>query len=286
MKIVFVIPTKDGGEGFEKLINSINNNVEFASNKISDLETETYFIINGEVKKPLSFIENNKLINESAKVFIVDFLGKMKSINYCLNKVKADLYVMLDDDVYFEKELLYLALEEIKKDSSLRMVSFQTRALPYSGKNIISKFFYDVINIRSLKRLYGNVDPFLFGRFILSYPENLIVPDKIINEDLYLSIINDGKFKIRSEEVFYIGEHSIVKHVKRVLRIEAGRDQVAKLFGDKYKEITNKSKRTIDKDALRKLELYYRFCYFNYRILRFITNSVISKIFKHNKTHW
>jgi hypothetical protein len=275
MNILFLIPTKDGGEGFDKLMNSIKINIVFAKKESFDFSYKIILIINGNPQKPNYFLSLNNDLRIFFKIIEVNFSGKIRSINYVLSKENSDIVVILDDDVFFAEDLLLSALNKLKNDRTLRLVGFKNQVIEYSGLNFIIKFKYNIINIRSLCDLYENMDPFLFGRFLVCKKEYLLVPDDIINEDLYLSIINDKFFVILPKKVFYIGECSILKHIKRVLRIETGRIQLSKIFKDEYKKITNKSVRRIDKEKVLKLKLYYRICYFLYIKLRILTNKII-----------
>ncbi len=286
MKISFLIPTRNGGEGFTELFKSIRSNIDYSYTQGTYFDYDVLLIINGNSQKPLSYLKSNKNVYNFVKIKKVSVLGKIKSINSCLKDNTSDIIVILDDDVFFEKELLSFALGDLNSNPELRLVSFQTRALPYPGHNPLKRFSYDVINIRSLKKLYKNIDPFLFGRFIVAKRDVVVVPDYIINEDLYLSLIHDKYYLIRPEEIFYIGEHSIWRHTKRVLRIEAGRKQAKEIFGAVYNNILNKNEREIDLIKLGNLSLYYKICYNCYCILRFFTNSIISKLFKHKTIYW
>ncbi len=60
MKISFLVPTKDGGEGFSELIKSIKSNINYAYEKGYDFKYEVVLIINGDSHKPLSYIKSNK----------------------------------------------------------------------------------------------------------------------------------------------------------------------------------------------------------------------------------
>lgn len=284
MKISFLIPTKDGGDGFSKLVESIKSNISYANNNGIYFEYEAILIINGDPRKPEKYIDSNKSVRNFFQVKKINLLGKIISINYLLTKTTSDIVVILDDDVYFKERLLFLALSKLKTNQDLKLIAFQNHALPYVGKNIINNFFYDIINIRSLKNLYVGIDP--FGRFLVCKREALTVPNEIINDDLYLSLIHDEHFLILPEEVFYMGEYSLLKHVKRVLRLKAGRDQLKKLFPELYKKLLNKSKRKIDQQKLESIGLYYKICYSLYKILRFVTNSIIVNLFKHRTSYW
>ncbi len=285
MNISFLIPTKDGGEGFEKLLFSIIKNVEYAKFNKVDMSYDINILINGDSEKPLkhlSSVSNIKDIN----IVLTKAVGKVSAINDILPKIQSKYIVVLDDDIYFNKDLLYLAIKEIEDKPFLSLVSFQTRVVSSNGLNTINKFFYDTINIRSLKKLYKGIDPFLFGRFLFIKKEFLIIPNDIINDDLYLGIFYEDKYVIRPEKVYYIGEFSIKRHIKRVLRLEAGRRQIKEMFGNRYNDYLNKNKREIDKGKVESLSLYYKLCYYSYKILRVLTNSVITRFFKHKTRYW
>lgn len=286
MNILFLIPTKDGGEGFYKLMNSIKINISFAKKQGFDFSYKTILIINGNPRKPNSFLSLNNELDVFFNVIKVNFSGKIRAINHVLLKENSDIVVVLDDDVFFGEDLLFSALNKFRNESTLRLIGFKNQVTDYSGVNFITKFKHDIINARSLCDLYDNIDPFLFGRFIVCKKEYLVVPNDIINEDLYLSIINDKFFTILPEKVFYNGEYSIFRHIKRVLRIEAGRIQLSKIFKEEYNKITSKSIRKIDQKKVRELKLYYRICYFLYKKLRVLTNKIVPLFIKHKTNHW
>lgn len=286
MNILFLIPTKDGGEGFYKLMNSIKVNIAFAKKQGVDFSYKVILIINGDPKKPNYFLSTDSDLRSLLNVIQVPFSGKVRSINHVLSQENSDVVVILDDDVFFGGDLLFSALNKFKNDSALRLIGFKNQVTDYVGVNFIDKFTHDIINIRSICDLYEIIDPFLFGRFIVCKKEYLVVPNDIINEDLYLSIINDKFFIILPNKVFYIGESSIFRHIKRVLRIEAGRKQLSKIFKEKYYKIINKSIRKIDQKKVKKLGLYYRICYFFYKKLRVLTNKIIPLFIRHKTSHW
>lgn len=285
MKIVFLIPSKDGGEGFERLLDSIDQNIDFAKQSGIIFEVSIIFIINGKPGKPLRYLErfNGR---KNTEVLVVDFLGKTRAINWALKRTTSDLVVILDDDVFFNTHIIAQAIKVLKQDRRLQIVGFKNAAAPYNGGNMLKRISYDVINIRSLKDLYKGTDPFLFGRLLVARRSALIIPDNIINEDLYLSIINNGNYQILQEKVFYEGECSIKKHIKRVLRIEAGRKQVRDILGSKYDEAIKKTRREIDRKQFHSISLYYKICYYCYCLLRFFTNTLIPKFISHKTNYW
>jgi hypothetical protein len=134
--------------------------------------------------------------------------------------------------------------------------------------------------------LYKGKDTFLFGRF-MAFKKNVFnVPPNILLEDLYLSIVLDGNYKIRPEFVYYNGLDSISKHIKRVIMLESGRKQVRKIMGTAYDVAQIKNRRILDDDKIKSLSTYYKFCLLSYNILRFFTNKIFSKIFNHKTVYW
>jgi len=286
MKILISVPTKDGGEGFLNLTNAIKKNIEFARSRGLIFTYEALLIINGNSEKPLRFIRQSPEVGKLFTVIKLDFLGKVKAMNYVLDRYTADFYVFYDDDVTFGEDMLYLAINSLQSNNNLKLVSFQTRALSYSGQGVFSRFCYDIINVRSLQRLYKGTDPFLFGRFIVARQGVFKIPNYIINEDLYLSIIYDGQYEILSQEILYQGEHSIAEHTRRVLRLVAGRRQLRKMFGEKYDEIHERYPRLIDRNRFKSIGVYYQLCYYLYKILRVYTNLIVANLRKHKTSHW
>lgn len=284
MKISFLIPSKEGGEGFDRLFSCIKDNIKHAQSSGYQFSYEIKLLINGNTKKPLEYIKELDR-PENLEVLITKKIGKVSTINEALENLNSDYILILDDDISFEENLLKLAFDEITRGET-KIVSFQTKALPYKNNSFIRKFIYDIINIRSLKKLYKGIDPFLVGRFILIKKDLFKVPDNIINEDLYLSLIYRDQYVIRPEEVYYVGESKILRHIKRVLRLETGREQVKEIFGSIYNDNAKKNQRIIDASKVEQLETYYELCYLGYNILRFFTNSVISKFFKHKTNYW
>ncbi len=286
MKISFLIPSKDGGEGFEELVKSIKSNIRYATSKGHHFSYEIVILINGNPVKPLRYIESSIDLKNSTRLIKVDFLGKVKSINFYIKQTVFDFIAIFDDDVVFGEKLLSAALDELITKPHLSIIAFQTRVLPYVGNNPLKRVLYDIINIRSLKKLYKGIDPFLFGRFIVSRTNVIDIPDHIINEDLYLSVLYEGNYLIRPEEVFYVGECSLFRHIKRVLRIEAGRKQIHEIFGQKYDYFNQKIKREIDLNKLKNCNFYYKTCYYCYKVLRFFTNFIVPILFRHNTSYW
>lgn len=285
MKILFLIPTRCGGEGFDKLIESIKKNINYINEQGWKLIFDVQFIINGNSDKPLKYLSSNAKLGNFVQIKIVDFLGKARSISYCLKEAKHDFVVICDDDIFFGENLIFNAINDLNRINDSRLIAFQNQVLPYSGRNIINNFFYDVINIRSLKKIYKEVDPFLFGRLMVAKRGVINLPDDIINEDLYLSILYSNHYIIRPEKVYYRGEHSILSHFKRVLRIQSGRKQVEKIFSLEN-NATEIRKRVVDDIVLKNLSFYYLVCYYCYIALRFITVHIICIIFKHNDYYW
>lgn len=286
MRIAFIIPSKDGGEGFSRLLETINHNIEFAKTFGIVFEYQIIFIINGKPDKPLVYLSKLEKNNENITISTVDFLGKVRSINYGLSQTSSDIVVMLDDDIFFDNNVVIRALEVLKENKQLQIIGFKNVVTPYDTNNIIRRVCYDIINVRSLKDLYNEIDPFLFGRLLIARRSALNIPDEIINEDQYLSIIHNGNYQILQEKIFYEGEYSMIKHIRRVLRIEAGRKQIKNIFGNTYEDIMKNTKRDIDKQKFNSMNLYYKMCYYCYRLLRFFTNSIIPRFKIHETNYW
>lgn len=284
-KISFIIPTKDGGEGFSDLVKSIENGIKYAIKKNPNLNFDINFVINGNPCKPQKYLN----IIDPSKNKIVRLIspkqGKVYAINYALRKINADIYILLDDDVVFDPDIIYNAIRDLTYDDIL-LVSYQPKARTYPNKNPVRKIIYDIINIRSLKCLYQDKDPFLCGRFLALKKGIFSVPSEIMLEDLYLSVLLDGQYKIRKEYVYYYGLDTFIKHARRVIMLETGRRQVRSLFPEFYNKHQKTNTRIIDKARFNNLTLYYRFCYHSYCLVRFITNKIIAKIFKHKTVFW
>jgi len=286
MNISFLIPTKDGGEDYLPLYSSILISVNYAKKKGITFNYSINFLINGNPHNPLYYIKQINQKNKKAETILCPSPGKIKALKLGLKKIESDIYIFLDDDVRFSKENLYLALSELLNNKKLKLVSFQPKTLDYPNKDFIGKLKYDIINVRQLKNLYKGVDPFLFGRFMVMRKNVFNVPSNILLEDLYLSNAINGEYIIRPEFVFYFGLSSISKHVKRVIMLETGREQVKKLFPNTYSSISQKNQRVIDENKVKSLSLYYKCCFISYNILRFFTNKIISKFFKHKNIYW
>lgn len=286
MKIIIVIPTKDGGDDFEELIQSIKENINYLKAKGYRIQQEIIFAINGNPEVPLRLIRAIHNSSLDIEYKIIKKPGKVRAINEAIKGLKGDLLITLDDDVSFPKHLLYKTLNTFEEKKNIQLVSFQTKLLPYKGKNLFRRFKYDIINIRSLRSLFKNVDPFLFGRFIalrgVSYP----VPNKYILDDTYLNAFYYKKMIIHPDYVYSYGVDSILTHIKRVLRLEAGRKQMEVLHPIEWRELQTKSKRIIDQEKLSKEHLYYQLCFHLYNALRFVTNGILMKILKHKTVEW
>jgi|SRR3989344_1696009 len=280
MKIAFLIPSKDSGEGYLGVLESIERNVDYAFHAGFKFEYKIIFSINGDPTKPLSFLRNI-FLKPHVEVLTTDRLGKVRSINLALEQIHPDFLVISDDDVTFSDTLLTHALQELTNNNDLQVVGFENLAIPYPGRNIFKQFSYDIINIRSLKDLFEGIDPFLMGRFLVMRRTAWNVPNEIINEDQYLSLVHDGKYKILKERISYEGASSLRQHIRRVLRLEAGRRQLAKLFKEQISVV-----RTINKQKLASLGLYHRTCYYLYGILRFFTNKITPFFITHKTNYW
>lgn len=284
MEIAFLIPTKDGGEGFLGVFESIERNIENAFHSGFKFEYRIIFALNGEVKRPLAFL-NEILQKPHVEVQIVNRLGKVQSINSTLERLSSDFLVISDDDVTFDDDLLARALQNLIGNKDLQIVGFQNQATSYCGRNVFRRFLYDIINARSLGGLFEGIDPFLMGRLLVMKRTAWNVPNGIINEDQYLSLAHDGKYEILSGTIFYEGVSSIQQHIRRVLRLEAGRKQLSQLFEDVCKEEFPVT-RTIDRQKLSSLGLYRRVCYHLYGILRFFTNKIVPIFTSHKTNYW
>lgn len=285
-RVSFLIPTRNGGEGFASLIKCIENGLKFTLEKKKDLDYEIVFLINGNPKKPLEFLKQIDANQKTIFKLICPHEGKVNAINYGLKKIKADIYFLLDDDILFDNDIIYDAINELTQNDSLTLISYQPRALGYRGKNPIKKIIYDIINIRSLKDLYKNGDSFICGRFLGIKKDVFCVPSNIMLEDLYLSIILKGKYKIGNKYIYYHGLDSLWDHIKRVMMLETGRNQVHLMFPSQYDKYQSEISRIVDVDKIRGLNFYYKFCYYSYCILRFCTNSILTKLFIHKTVYW
>lgn len=286
MKISIIIPTKDGGEDFFELFNSIQAGVEYAKEKDNHLDFSINLVINGNPDKPLRYFKKYNQEKLKINCIISPLIGKVNAINYVLEKIDSDIYLMIDDDISFNKELIYKALSELVTNENLVLVSFQTKARPYKGKNIIRRFLYDVINIRALVSIYKDKDPFLFGRFLMIRRGFFTVPGELLLEDMYLSVLLDGKYLIKEDYVYYSGLSSLYKHIKRVIMLETGRKQVEKILPNEFPKVLDKNKRVVDQAKLNKINKYHQICYRSYNLLRFITNGIIARLFKHKRIYW
>ena len=286
MKIAFLIPSKDGGEDYFGVLESIERNVDYAFRAGFKFEYKIIFSINGDPTKPLSFLRSI-FLKSHIEVLTTDRLGKVRSINLALEQVHPDFLVISDDDVTFSDTILTRALQELTNNKDLQVIGFESQAIPYPRRNIFKRFSYDIINIRSLKNLFEDIDPFLMGRLLVMRKTTWNVPDEIINEDQYLSLAHNGKYKILKEKISYEGTSSFRQHIRRVLRLEAGRKQLSQLF--KGKGTSNEPvvvTRIINKKKLASLNLYYRICYHLYGVLRFFTNKFVPLFMNHKTNYW
>lgn len=284
-KIEIIIPTKDGcQEDFKILLSCINTNINYVLRR-EGYEFLITFVINGDFAKPnkyLSALNNFYEFN----VLHCPKMGKVNAINFALQNGKRDAFFTIDDDIRFEENIFWNCIKEIENNSDLLFVSAQYRVLPYLKSNIWKKFSYDVINIRSLKSLYKGIDPQLIGSFILMKGNDFHVKNNIIAEDIYLSIVHDGEYKITENLIYIVGLDSFHKHTKRVIRLIGGLTQIKEMFPDKSKSIFQKNKRILDKDKIKVLNLYYKVCLTSYFILRFFTNNVAAKIKKYTNVYY
>lgn len=285
MKLLIVIPTKDGGEGFQDLMNSIQRNIEFVKKELEDIQFKVVFAINGNPDKPLRYLQNLKS-DVDYNVFISTKEGKVAAALEVIKSNNIDYVISLDDDIKFESNLFYESIQCIQKNVDIKIVAAVNKCVELEKALFLRKFIYDIINVRSLNQLFLGKDPFLFGRFFMLKSTDYQVPGDIMLEDLYLNMLYINKIKILNNKIYYKGVDSLYKHAKRVLMLEAGRKQIRLIDPEKYELLQRINKRTIDEDKLRSLSFYDKICYRMYGIIRFFTNKVLNKIFRHRRIFW
>lgn len=286
MKIGIIIPSSGGGEDFGPLLDSIDKNLKYLKKEIRYLQYFIIFALNGDYQKPKKYLQMIGTKGFKIKTIISEKPGKINAIKEAAKGNTADYLFLLDDDIVFNESLFYKAILEFKKHPNLKLVSTQPKTVDYWGTNPFRKFIYDIINVRSLRSLYKGKDPFLFGRFIVLKGCRYPVPSDIIVDDIYLSLIYFGKYKIMTDFVYTRGVDSFLKHIKRVILLETGRKQVRSIDMQKYDKVTNKMMRKIDYRKLKNEPIYYRLCFFLYNRLRYLTNNIIANIFTHKTTSW
>ncbi len=287
MRVNIIIPTKDGGEGFQRLFKCIKDSILYSKKKNPKIKYSVSIAINGDQQKPLKFLHALENDDFHFKIYVCPRLGKVNAIEYASYKNKKGNYlILIDDDVTFSESLIYEAIRDLETNRNLKIISYQNQVLPYRGRGRLKKFVYDIINIRSLKKLYLDVDPFLFGRFMTLRGNTLPVPNCILLEDLYLSILFDGQILIKKKCIYYEGLSSLTQHIKRVIMLETARNQIKNIFGAKYYQVVRRNRRVIDQKRLQCLNFYYQLCFFLYKLLRFFTNMVLAKIVRHKTAYW
>jgi len=286
MKLTIIIPTRDGGEGFQDLLSSIRDNLNYLNRIGIDVDYEVIFSVDGDPTKPLSFLRGVESRTIRYRYIEASNPGKVGAIREAAENANADILITLDDDIIFGEDLFWEVLLVFQTREDVDLVSFQTKTREYPGRNPFRKFLYDVINVRSLRSLYLGIDPFLFGRFIAIRGGDYPVPPGCIIDDMYLSIHFQGRYVIREKPVYSYGLDSLFGHTKRVLRLEAGRKQMAELYPETWREAQSLSRRVIDREKLAREGLYWRVCYYSYRLLRLFTNGVIAKILAHRGVDW
>jgi len=122
MKISILIPTKDGGEGFADLISSIDKGTSYVKRVDKrKIEFNINFLINGDPKKPTKYLDkitSTQIIN---KIFCPK-LGKVNAIYFGLKNISADIYILMDDDVIFNQDNIYLSINDLLNHDSLKLV--------------------------------------------------------------------------------------------------------------------------------------------------------------------
>src|SRR3989338_6203755 len=115
-KISFIIPTKDGGEDFADLVKSIQSGILYALKKDRSLQFDTNFIINGNPEKPLKYLKEIDSRQKNIQWLICPDKGKVNAIHYGLERIRASVYILLDDDVTFDSEIIHKTITELQND--------------------------------------------------------------------------------------------------------------------------------------------------------------------------
>jgi hypothetical protein len=285
MKLLIVIPTKDGGEGFQELLTSINLNLSKLHKKINSFSYEIIFAINGNSEKPIHYLNLIKT-NLVFKYKIYDKLGKVYAVQETIKNADYDFLISLDDDIKFGEDLFLKSISLMNREKNIKVIGAKNMCRPTTTKNLFKKFIYDSINIGLLKEIYRNDNLFLFGRFMILRKGVYNIPTDVLLEDLLLNMKYIDHIKIINEKVYYYGVDSILGYIKRVVMLETGRAQIKNRFPEEYANLRKRNKRIVDKKKMRELPLYYKTCYVCYKILQFFTNNIIAKILKHKTIYW
>lgn len=285
MKLLIVIPTKDGGEGFQELLTSISLNLSNLKIKIKDISYEIIFAINGDSTKPIHYLRLIKT-NLNFKYKIYKKPGKVSAVQEAIKDIDYDFLISLDDDIKFGETLFLESILFMNIEKDIMILGARNICRPTDSENIFKRFVYDIINIGLLKEIYKNDELFLFGRFMLFRKNVYHISTDILLEDLFFNMKYIDHIKILNERIYYYGVNSIFHYIKRVAMLEAGRAQIRNRFPEEYRNLRKRNKRIVDKEKIKKLPFYYKSCYISYRILRFFTNNIITKFIKHKTIYW
>jgi hypothetical protein len=285
MRLLIVIPTKDGGEGFQELLTSISLNLSRLNKKIDNLSYEIIFAINGDPEKPINFLNLTKT-NLDFKYKIYDKPGKVYAVQETIKNADYDFLISLDDDIKFSEDLFLKSISLMNREKNIKVVGAKNICRPTTTKNFFKKFVYDSINIGLLKEIYKNDSLFLFGRFMVLRKGVYNISTDVLLEDLFLNMIYINHIKIINEKVYYYGVDSILGYIRRVVMLETGRAQIKNRFPEEYAYLRKRNKRFVNKNRMKELSLYYKTCFISYKILQFFTNNIMAKILKHKTIYW
>lgn len=285
MKLLIVIPTKDGGEGFQELLTSISLNLSNLKKKVKDLSYEIIFAINGDPIKPIHSLSLIKT-NLDFKYKIYNKPGKVYAVQETVKDVDYDFLISLDDDIKFGKNLFLESISLMNTEEDIMIVGAKNLCRSTTSKNIFRKFIYDIINIGLLKEIYKNNELFLFGRFLVLRKDIYHISTDILLEDLFFNMKYIDHIKILNEKIYYYGVSTILHYIRRVVMLETGRAQIKNRFPEEYVNLRKRNKRAVDKKRMKELSLYHKSCYICYKILQFFTNNIIAKVIKHKTIYW
>jgi len=286
LKLIIIIPTKGNLSNIKRLLLSLEENIDYSIKNNLLMEYSIIIACNTLEEQVFDAVETLIKIYENLEVVRTWPLGKVNAIHQAIKNKSSDYILTLDDDIFFSRDSIYNALFGLMNNSALDLISFQSKVLPFSGNNIIKNIIYDVINIKLLRSLYKETDPFLFGRFILIRGSFYPVPSQYIVDDIFLSVYYSGKFRILPNFVYTYGTGSLKQHIKRVNILESARRQVKSNFPEEWEINSQIYKRKLDFEKIRNEPLYYQVCFILYFLVRFVTNKIISKIMRYDNVFW
>ncbi|NPV56496.1 MAG: glycosyltransferase [Anaerolineae bacterium] len=199
--------------------------------------------------------------------------GKASAINIAHNRVRGDICILMDGDVFLGRNSI---IELIKpfKDKSINLSC--SRVIPRKYKNVFNQIasircevWHDYRLSQSEKALPLIPSGYLYAIRSRNLPD---IPNNIINDDQYIGLVqSDGAYKSvysQNSIIYPIYPKTFDDYIKQRLRTQLGRIQLERVFGSQIQKdfLSFSTKKTFITNVEKKpyailnllLELYVR----------------------------